>query len=257
MNLLLLGGASEATALGRALAGDVRFRATLSLAGRTLHPAPQPLPSRAGGFGGIEGLAAYLRAHGIAALIDATHPFAAQISRHAEAAAALAGARLLVLRRPPWRREAGDVWTLVPDLTAAAAALGKAPRRVFLTTGRLELAPFAAAPWHSYVLRAVEPPASALLPPRTELVVARGPFDEDDERRLMRDRGIEIVVTKNSGGSATQAKLAAARALGLPVVMVDRPAAGGAETVATVPEAMAWLGAVHAALSTSQPWRGA
>jgi precorrin-6A/cobalt-precorrin-6A reductase len=245
MRVLLLGGTSEATELARSLA-DARVDAVISLAGRTARPAPQPLPVRSGGFGGADGLAAHLRAERIDAVVDATHPFAANISRNAEAAAAAVGVPLLVLRRPPWVAVAGDRWTHVPDVPAAAVALGPLPRRVFLTTGRLELAPFAAAGWHRYVLRSVEPPDPGLLP-RAKIIVARGPFAEADERQLMTELGIEVVVTKNSGASATGAKLAAARALGLPAVMVDRPPPGAAETVETVAEAMAWL-ARHAAL---------
>lgn len=246
MRVLLLGGTSEATALGRALAADRRFDAVISLAGRTAQPAPQPLPVRSGGFGGADGLAAHLRAERVEAVVDATHPFAARISRNADAASAAVGVPLLALRRPPWVAAPGDRWTHVPDVPAAAVALGPLPRRVFLTTGRLELDPFAAARWHRYVLRSVEPPDPGLLP-GAKIIVARGPFAEADERRLMTEHSIEVLVTKNSGAVATGAKLAAARALGLPVVMVDRPPAGAAQTVATVAEALAWL-VRHAAL---------
>jgi precorrin-6A/cobalt-precorrin-6A reductase len=247
MKLLLLGGTSEARALGQELAADSRFDAVLSLAGRTAHPAPQPLPTRSGGFGGAAGLAAYLKTHAIDVLVDATHPFAARISRNAALAAADAGAALLVLRRPPWLTQPGDRWLHVADLPAAAHALGQAPRRVFLTTGRLELAPFAAAPWHHYVLRAIEPPPPDVLPARTDIIIARGPFTVADEQALLRERRIDIVVTKNSGAAATQAKLAAARALRLPVIMVNRPAASDAPSVASVAAAMVWLAAHHAA----------
>ncbi len=223
MNVLILGGTTEASALARALAGDRRFRATLSLAGRTRQPLPQPLPCRVGGFGGVEGLAAFLSEQQIGALIDATHPFAAQMSRHAAEAARLAGTPLLAVSRPAWQDEAGDRWLPVPDMDAAARALGRAARRVFLTVGQKDLAPFAAAPWHSYVVRSVDPPPPETLPPQAEVITARGPFAEPDERRLLAERRIEVLVTKNSGGEATRPKLAAARALGLPVVMVARP----------------------------------
>ena len=248
MNLLILGGTTEASALVRALAGDRRFRATLSLAGRTRHPLPQPLPCRSGGFGGAEGLAAYLAEHRIGALIDATHPFAAQMSRHAAEAARLTGTPLVAISRPAWRPEPGDQWLVVPDMAAAAGELGRTARRVLLTVGQKELAPFAAAPWHSYVIRSVDPPSPEFLPPRAEVITARGPFAEADEHRLLLERRIEVLVTKNSGGEATRPKLAAARSLGLPVVMVARPdPLPGVEHVATAAEALAWLARQHGA----------
>ena len=253
MNLLILGGTTEASTIARALAHDARFNAAISLAGRTRHPAPQPLPCRVGGFGGVEGLASHLTAHRINAVIDATHPFAARMTRNAENAARLTGTRLLVVQRPPWQRQTSDNWIDVPDMKAAAEALGAAPRRVLLTIGQTDLAPFAAAPWHQYVLRSVDPPAPDALPPRAEVIAARGPFAEAAERDLLITRRIEVLVTKNSGGGATGAKLAAARALGLPVVMVARPPPPQAETVATAAEALAWIEHLYHA----QPRRGA
>ncbi|MBV8613345.1 MAG: cobalt-precorrin-6A reductase [Acetobacteraceae bacterium] len=253
MNLLILGGTTEASAIARALAHDTRFNATISLAGRTRHPAPQPLPCRVGGFGGAEGLARYLTEHRIGAVIDATHPFATRMTRNAEDAARLSGTRLLVVWRPPWRRQPSDIWIDVPDMAAAAEALGPAPRRVLLTIGQKDLAAFAAAPWHHYVLRSVDPPAPDALPHRAEVIAARGPFAETAERDLLVTRRIEVLVTKNSGGGATEGKLAAARVLGLPVVMVSRPPPPDAETVATADEALAWIERLYHA----QPRRGA
>lgn len=241
LNVLVLGGTTEASALARALATEPGIRATLSFAGRTRDPAPPPIPWRRGGFGGVAGLAAYLRAHAIDALVDATHPFAARISRNAVAAAAEVGVKLLAVVRPAWEAQAGDRWEPVPDMPAAAAALGVVPRRVFLTVGQQELAPFAAAPWHRYLVRSVEAPAPDLLPPGTRCIAARGPFAEADERRLLAEEGVEVLVTKNSGGAATAAKLAAARALGLPVVMVERPPPSGAPSVPDAAGALAWL----------------
>lgn len=241
MNVLILGGTTEASAIARALAGSARVRATLSLAGRTRAPVLPAIPSRRGGFGGVDGLVRYLRGHAVDALIDATHPFAARISANAVAAAALAPVPLLAVLRPAWTATPGDRWTEVADMAAAAAALGTAPRRVFLTVGQGDLAPFAAAPRHRYLIRSIELPDPASLPPGARCVAARGPFAEADERRLLRAEGIEVLVTKNSGGDATAAKLAAARALGVPVVMVARPPGPAAPTVPDAAGALAWL----------------
>jgi precorrin-6A/cobalt-precorrin-6A reductase len=239
MKALILGGTSEASALARALADDPRIFATLSYAGRTRAPVAVPIPTRTGGFGGVEGLVSYLRTRGIDRLVDATHPFAGQISRHAAQAAAMTGIRLLAIVRPPWEAAPADRWTVVPDMAAAALVLGPTPRRVFLTVGQQELATFASAPWHDYLIRSVEPPAT--LPARARYIAARGPFAEDAERRLLRSERIELLVTKNSGGGATAAKLAAARALGVRVVMVSRPPAPLVASVPDMAGALAWL----------------
>jgi precorrin-6A/cobalt-precorrin-6A reductase len=254
MRVLILGGTSEATALARALADDPRFQATLSLAGRTRAPVPPPIPWRIGGFGGVDGLIAYLRAERIDALVDATHPFAEQITRHAEAAAGPTGVPLLVICRPPWQPSPGDHWTIVPDMPAAAKALGRTPRRVFLTIGQKDLSTFAAAPWHHYLIRSIDPPNPAALPTQAEVIAARGPFQEAAERQLLAQHRIDIIVTKNSGGTATAGKLVAARALGLPVVMVARPAPPAIATVAEAPAAMDWLVQLHGA--PTAPRRG-
>jgi precorrin-6A/cobalt-precorrin-6A reductase len=229
IHLLILGGTTEARALAERLAARPDTRVTLSLGGRTRAPAPQPAPTRTGGFGGAQGLARYLETEGVGILIDATHPFARQISRNARDAAARTGAPLLTLSRPPWTPEPGDRWTRVPDMPAAARALGPEPRRVFLAIGRQEARAFRAAPQHRYLLRCIDPPAPDALP-GAEILTARGPFREADERDLLRARDIDILVTKNSGGPATYPKLAAARALGLSVILVDRPATPGAAT---------------------------
>jgi len=249
MKLLILGGTSEAMELGRALADDPRFAAMVSLAGRTRNPAPQPLPCRIGGFGGAQGLAQFLAAERIDALIDATHPFATQISRHAATACEFVGILLLSVQRPEWQPAAGDRWIPAADMNEAAKALGRTKRRVLLTVGQKDLAPFAAAPWHRYVIRSVDPPPPETLPPNAEIIAARGPFREEDERRLLVEREIEILVTKNSGGSATAAKLHAARALRVPVVMVARPPAIMGDRVATVEAVLAWLALRHEAFS--------
>jgi len=234
--ILILGGTGEARALAARLAP--RHAVTLSLAGRTRAPAPQPAPTRTGGFGGPQGLARYLEAEGIDTLIDATHPFARQISLNARAAAALAGTRLLALSRPPWTPVPGDRWTPVPDMAAAARALGETPARVFLAIGRQEASAFRAAPRHRYLLRCIEPPPPDALP-GAEMITARGPFGEAEEHALLRRHRIEVLVAKNSGGPASYPKLAAARALALPVILIDRPPTPDA--AATVEELLARL----------------
>lgn len=230
--------------MAQRIAQDSRFEGTLSLAGITRSPKPSPLETRIGGFGGADGLARYLREHGIDALLDATHPFAATMSANAAAAAATASVPCLAVCRPAWEEQAGDRWVHVADMPAAAVALGAAPRTVFLTIGRKDLAPFRNATQHRYLIRSVDPPPEDL-PVGATFIAARGPFAAVDEERLMRAHRIETIVTKNSGGSATVAKLTAARRLGLPVVMVERPRPAGAP-VSTVDEAWDWLAARHA-----------
>ncbi|MEL6060418.1 MULTISPECIES: cobalt-precorrin-6A reductase [unclassified Methylobacterium] len=248
MRILILGGTGEASALARALAGRHDLSVMLSLAGRTAAPKPEPVPTRSGGFGGAEGLAQYLRTEKFDRLIDATHPFAARISDNAARAAAMAGVPLLAIRRPAWSREPGDSWTEVESIPAAVAALGPEPRRVFLTTGRQEAGAFAAAPQHAYWARTVEPLGATLPVPRLTAIEARGPFDAESEARLMREAGIEIVVSKNSGGAATYGKIAAARALAIPVVMVRRPDKPDVPCVSGAAGALRWMDAdIHAA----------
>lgn len=246
MNVLILGGTTEASAIAQALAGDPWVRPVLSLAGRTRVPVLPAVPARRGGFGGVDGLVAYLRAHEVGALIDATHPFAAQISRNAQAAARRAGVPVVAVSRPAWAAGPGDRWTEVADMPAAVEALGARSRRVFLTVGQQELAPFSLAPWHRYLIRSIEPPDPALLPATARCVAARGPFREDAERALLQQESVEVLVTKNSGGAAAAPKLAAARALGVPVIMVARPATLPGETVPDAAGALAWLGHVVA-----------
>ena len=214
---------------------------TLSLAGRTAEPLEQPVPVRRGGFGGAEGLASYLRAERIDVLIDATHPYAAVIAANAAEAARMARVRLIALRRAPWRKVQGDVWTEVDTMEHAAEALGKAPRRVFLALGRKELRPFEAAPQHVYLVRSVDPVDPPLAVPHAIYVTARGPFSEEEDRALLERHRIDVIVAKNSGGDATYGKIAAARALHLPVIMLKRPALPQVESVTSVEDALAWL----------------
>ena len=244
--VLILGGTTEARQLAERLAARAGIAVTLSLAGRTAAPVRASAPTRVGGFGGPEGLAAYLRAERVAALVDATHPYAATISANAARAAALAGVRLLALRRPPWRPVDGDRWTEVADVRAAVRALGEPPRRAFVALGRNELAPLATAPQHHYLIRSVDPVMPPLAVPHATYLTARGPFPEDAEHALLAQHAIEIIVAKNGGGDATYGKIAAARALGLAVILLRRPELPAVPNVATVAEAAAWLGHVLA-----------
>jgi precorrin-6A/cobalt-precorrin-6A reductase len=219
--ILVLGGTAEA----RQLAGKLLLRGevTLSLAGRTENPVAQGVPVRVGGFGGAEGLAAYLRDHRIDLLVDATHPYAAQISANAAEAARVAGVSAIALRRPAWERVSGDRWITVEDAAEAAELLGERPRKVFLALGRQELAPFEDAPHHFYLIRSVDPVEPPLAVPDATYILARGPFSEADDRALLEAYEIDAIVAKNSGGPATYGKIAAARELGVEVFLIRRP----------------------------------
>lgn len=242
MTVLILGGTSEAAALDQLLAEQAPdIRAIISLAGHTVDPRPTNLPVRIGGFGGVEGLRRYLVEEGIVAVVDATHPFAAVMPFNAEHACKAEGVPLLAIRRDSWKPRAGDRWKSVPDIAGAVRALGGEPRRVFLTVGRLELPAFADAPQHRYLVRAIEPIGDRLPVPHVDLIQQRGPFDADDEEDLMRREGVEILVSKNSGGPATVGKLTAARRLSLPVVMVERPPKPAVETVDHIDQVLPWL----------------
>jgi precorrin-6A/cobalt-precorrin-6A reductase len=247
--ILILGGTADARQLAGRLAGRAGLEVTLSLAGRTASPAAQPVPVRVGGFGGAEGLANYLVSERIDALIDATHPYANAISANAVAAARRSGVPLVALRRPPWIAVMGDRWKEVSDVRDAVRALGQTPRRVFVALGRNELAPFCNAPQHYYLIRSVDPVDPPLPLPHAGYVTGRGPFSEADDRGLMTEHRIDLVVAKNSGGPATYGKIAAARVLGVDVIMLRRPAAPEGAAVATIGEAIAWLD--HALTSTA------
>ena len=221
-NLLILGGTTEATRLARAVS-EAGLKAVVSLAGRVERPARQPLPLRIGGFGGIDGLSRYLTDNSVTHLVDATHPFAAQMSRNAIAAAARVNVPVAALTRPAWAPQPGDDWQHVDSIEGAVGALDRPAARVMLAVGRMHLEAFAPNPQHFYLLRLVDPPAQKLPFPQAEVVVSRGPFTEEDDRRLMQKHGIDLVVSKNSGGTGAYAKIAAARSLGLPVLMIGRP----------------------------------
>jgi precorrin-6A/cobalt-precorrin-6A reductase len=238
VKILILGGTTEGRALATAC-GDVPGWSTVSsLAGRTSDPRLPPGPVRIGGFGGVAGLAGYLRSAGVGAVVDATHPFAAQMTAHAIEAAGLTSVPYLLLRRPGWTEAEGDRWHRVPSLAAAAAIVPELGARVFLTTGRQSLAAFAGVDECWFLSRSVEPPEPPA-PARLEVVLDRGPFTVEGERELLSTHRIDVLVTKDSGGVAP--KLRAARELGVPVVVIDRPPPPPVAIVATVPEALTWL----------------
>jgi precorrin-6A/cobalt-precorrin-6A reductase len=234
--VLVLGGTGEARRLAVALVAEPDLHVVSSLAGRVREPAQPPGEVRVGGFGGTSGLVAWLGGRRTAAVVDATHPFAARMSANAAAACAVAGVPLVVLRRPGWTPEPG--WTVVDTLAEAAAVLPGLGERIFLTTGRGGLAAFAASDlW--FLVRSVDPPEPPA-PPRMQVHLDRGPFTVDGERALLRTHAIDVLVTKDSGGP--DAKLVAARDLGVPVVMVRRPPVpAGVAVVDSVARAAQWV----------------
>ena len=252
--ILILGGTAEARALAERLAPRRDLDVTLSLAGRTAAPARQAVPVRVGGFGGTDGLADYLKRERVDVLVDATHPYASIISANAIAAARVADVCLIALQRPRWEPVAGDRWTEVNNVEAAVETLGRTARRVFVTLGRNELAPLQSAPQHFYLIRSVDPVEPPLALSHAQYVTARGPFAEPDERALMAAHGIDVVIAKNSGGTATYGKIAAARALGIAVVMLRRPPLLDRPAVRNVDEALVSLD--HALASAAATARG-
>ena len=239
--VLILGGTTEARGLAERLARRADLEVVLSLAGRTVSPAPLPVPVRRGGFGGIAGLAHYLIERRIDAMVDATHPYAKIMSANAADAANTSGVAFVALRRPPWPLVSGDRWDEAAGVGEAVRKLGERQCRVFVALGRSELAPFVTAPQHLYLIRSVDPVDPPLPLPHAVYLTARGPFSEVDERKLLLDHAIDVIVAKNSGGAASYGKIAAARALGIPVIMLRRPPAPAAAAVETVDDAIAWL----------------
>lgn len=233
-HILILGGTTEARLLAGELANNPALTVTLSLAGRTRRPLPQPAPTRSGGFGGVPGLIRYLHDHQIDLLIDATHPFAQQMSEHAAAAAQAVGLPHLAIRRPPWQPAADDDWRMVDDLAAALRQIGPSPQRIFVAFGRQELTPLLVAPQHHYLVRSVDPVTPPLALPKIDYLLGRGPFKVAAEAALLRDHGVQLIIAKNSGGAATSAKLHAARALGLPCYLIRRPPLPAVDQVPTV-----------------------
>jgi len=247
MRVLILGGTGEARQLAAELVGHPRFSVVSSLAGRVRAPVLPPGEVRVGGFGGVAGLAGYLRGERVDAVVDAvvdaSHPFAATISASAAAATGQLGVPLLVLRRPGWSPGPHDDWHWVPTLAGAAEALPGLGRRVFLTSGRGGLAAFAGLDEHWFLVRSVDPPLLPT-PKRMHTLLARGPFTLAGERTLLREHRIDVLVTKDSGGEMTRAKLLAAAELGIPVVIQSRPPTPpGVPVEATVEAAVRWLAA--------------
>jgi precorrin-6A/cobalt-precorrin-6A reductase len=241
-HILILGGTTEARQLSQHLAARDDLKVTLSLAGRTAAPAAMPVPMRRGGFGGVDGLTQYLRDHEVKALIDATHPYAPRISSHAMSAALQTNTPAIALRRPPWCAVDGDRWTEVQDAEDAVRVLGLEPQQVFLALGRQEIGPFSLAPQHHYLIRSVDPVEPPLSVPHARYILGRGPFEEAQERALLLAHAIDVVVAKNSGGAATYGKIAAARRLGIAVLLLQRPPEPApCRGVSTVEDAMAWL----------------
>jgi precorrin-6A/cobalt-precorrin-6A reductase len=241
MRALLLGGTGDANALAQALV-HARVDAIYSYAGRTQIPLPHALPTRIGGFGGASGLADFIRQEKITHVIDATHPFAAEMSRHAVVACAATNTQLIALERAPWVRLPDDNWIDVAEIDAAVAALPDAPARVFLAIGRQHIAPFAAKPQHAYTLRFVDAVDGKLALPNADVIVSRGPFTPQGDRDLMTSRRINLLVARNSGGNGARAKIDAARELGIPVIMIARPVLPERPRVESVEAVMAWLG---------------
>lgn len=238
---LILGGTSDANRLAEA-AARLGLDAIYSYAGRTQAPAVQSLPTRIGGFGGASGLVDYIRQQRITHVVDATHPFAVEMSRNAVAACATTGNALIALERAPWKQSPGDNWIEVEDVAAAAAALPEQRARVFLAIGRQHLAPFAARPQHTYTLRFADAPDAALPLPDASVIVSRGPFALAGDLDLMRSRNIEWIVARNAGGNGAFAKIEAARQLGLPVVMIARPALPERQSTESIDDVLAFLG---------------
>lgn len=239
-NLLLLGGTVEASALARQLS-EAGVQAVMSFAGRVEALKPQPLATRVGGFGGACGLAVYIRENGITHVIDATHPFAAQMSHNAIAACSETRTPLIALTRAPWMPTEKDRWTRAADISDAAERLAGAPKRVFLAVGRMHLNEFIHHPQHFYLLRLVDQPTEALAFPDYHAIIARGPFSFDYDLALLRKYGIDLVVSKNAGGGGSRSKIDAARDLGIEVLMIDRPDIPPRHEVHSADEVMRWL----------------
>ncbi|RUR40971.1 cobalt-precorrin-6A reductase [Vreelandella populi] len=244
INVLILGGTSEASVLASAIS-EREIPAIFSYAGRVKAPKAQPLPTRVGGFGGVAGLVAFIKQNQITHIVDATHPFASQMSRNVLNAAMQTGVPAIALTRPAWAPSAHDNWQSVASIEEAVRALECLPQRVLLAIGRMHLAAFAAQPQHHYVLRLVDEPTASPPLPSFTTTVDRGPFTLEGDLALLKTQRIERIVCKNAGGNGASSKLEAARTLGLPVVMIERPALPARHEVHSVDEVLAWLEPSH------------
>jgi precorrin-6A/cobalt-precorrin-6A reductase len=250
--VLILGGTAEGSALATCLVSRTDIAVTSSLAGRVDQPKLPSGEFRVGGFGGVDGLIRYLDAEKIVAVIDATHPYASRISHNAEQACKHLGLPLIALARPPWKRMQQDKWHEVEDLRSAAHFVDSTKRRVFLSIGRQELEAFADCENAWYLIRAIDKPTSHL-PLHHELILQRGPFSLGEELQLLKNHTIDCVISKNSGGPATYAKIEAARLLNIPVVMIRRPLKHTGESVETIGQAILQLDAVLDNLAKRRP----
>lgn len=240
--LLILGGTGEAAALHEAAAEQFEnsLEIVSSMAGRTCLPRSLPGIVRTGGFGGAEGLARWLREEGINMLVDATHPYAARISANARIACELSGVDRIILWRPPWTAQPGDNWITVADAAEAAELLPRTGKRAFLALGSGQLWEFGDVKGVWLMSRVAETPEPHTAPPGF-VVVGRGPFDANDELRLMEERDIDVLVSRNSGGGATVGKITAARRRAIPVIMIRRPEPEPGEQCSVLKEILQWV----------------
>ncbi len=239
-NLLILGGTTEATTLAQIIS-KTNINARLSYAGRVSRLRSSPIKKRVGGFGGIPGLVDYLKSEQITHVVDATHPFAVQMSKNAIAACSMASIPLVALTRPPWQKKQGDKWINVPNIEAAVQYLNQPKKRVLLAIGRQNLSLFHAQPHHNYILRLVDPPEEPLKFPNHSIILSKGPFTVKNDLALFKEHKIELVLAKNSGGDGAYSKIEVARILGLPVIMVDRPKIPSRKEIFHADSALSWI----------------
>ena len=239
-NLLILGGTTEASSLAY-LISKTEFNATISYAGRVKDIRQQPINKIIGGFGGVDGLSSYIISNEITHLVDATHPFAVQISKNAILASQKTGIQHATLTRTQWQRLKGDNWHLVHDIKAAAAMLNSNPRRVMLAIGRMHLEQFYENTQHFYLLRLLDKPKESLLFPNHVIQVSRGPFTTEQDKILLSKHKIDLIVAKNAGGNATYAKIEAARQLGIQIIMIERPVIPDGLIFYSPEEVIQWL----------------
>lgn len=241
MRVLILGGTGDARELAAKVANITGIQAIASLAGATREPVTPVGNVRVGGFGGVAGLVNYLREMQIDVLIDATHPFANQISENAAQAAQEVGISRLLLNRPPWEKLPGDNWLEVNNNIDAAVALENQAQRVFLTIGRQEISTFAHLQNIWFLMRMIDPPKADSIIPNGVILYDKGPFSLDNERDILKQYSLDTIVSKNSGGNATYSKIIAARELGIKVIMLKRPSVPAGEQVTDVESAVMWL----------------